>query len=101
MRGQAVEVVRIRSARLYVANRRAKPMVRMLGSRMLRAASTASSLSPRRRHCRLDAAADERQEQVLQGVVGFPEFARIDVVDALPDFRLAQPLQPARAKFRS
>ncbi len=46
-----------------------------------------------------DAAADERQEEVLQGVMGFPEFAGIDVVDALPDFRLAQPLLPARGEI--
>src|SRR5207249_9646057 len=40
-------------SRLYVANRRPKPIVKTLGSRTLRAASTTSSLSPRRRHCRL------------------------------------------------
>ena len=42
-----------RSARLYVAKRRPKPIVSTFGSSTLRAASTASSLSPRRRHCRL------------------------------------------------
>ena len=69
-------------------------MVRMFGSRMFRAASTASSLSPRRRHCRLIAPADERQQQVLQGVVRFPQFAGIDVVDALPHVGLAHAAHP-------
>ena len=39
--------------------------------------------------------ADEGQHQVLQGVVRFPELARIDVVDALPDLRIAEPGRPA------
>ena len=45
-----------------------------------------------------DAAADERQQQVLERVVHFPQFARIDLVDVLPDVRLAHPLQPADGK---
>ena len=40
-------------------------------------------------------AADEGQHQVLQGVVRFPKLARIDVVDALPDLRIAEPGHPA------
>ena len=83
--------VRIRSARLYVANRRAKPMVSMFGIEhvaggfdRLVALAAAAALPA-------DAAADEGQQQVLQRVVRFPQLARIDVVDLLPDFGLAHP----------
>ena len=44
-----------------------------------------------------DAAADEGQQQVLQGVVRLPQLARIDVVDALPDFRVAERWPASRA----
>ena len=36
-----------------------------------------------------DAAAHERQQQILQRIVRLPQFARIHAVDVLPGFRLA------------
>ena len=41
-----------------------------------------------------NAAADEGQKQVFQGVVRFPKLARIDVVDHLPYFGLAHAFHP-------
>ena len=44
-----------------------------------------------------EATADELDQPVLERVVRFPQFARIDVVDVLPDLRLAHrglPLGP-------
>ena len=40
----------------------------------------------------------ERQQQVLQGVMRFPQLARIDVVDRLPHFRLAHAVHPVGGK---
>ena len=62
---------------------------------MLRAASTDVVALAAAAALPAHAAADERQQQVLQRVVRFPQLARIDVVDALPDVGLAHPLQPA------
>src|SRR5205085_10382722 len=45
-----------------------------------------------------DAAADEREQQVLQRVVRLPQLARIDVVNVLPDFRLTHSEDPLRRK---
>src|SRR5262245_13408604 len=45
-----------------------------------------------------DAAANEREQQVFQRVVRFPQLARIDVVDVLPDFGLAHAENPLRGK---
>ena len=61
---------------------------------MLRAASTAFVALAAAAALPADPAADERQEQVLQGVMRFPELARIDVVDPLPDLRLAHAAHP-------
>ena len=41
-----------------------------------------------------DAPADEGQQQVLQGVVRFPQLAGVDAVDALPNVRLAHAVHP-------
>ena len=38
----------------------------------------------------------KRQQQILQCIVGFPQFTRITVVDVLPLFRLAHPAFPTR-----
>src|SRR5207248_2983633 len=42
------------------------------------------------------AAANKREEQVLQRVVRLPQLARIDIVNVLPDFRLAHAENPLR-----
>jgi len=41
-----------------------------------------------------DAAADERDQEVLQRVVRFPQLARIDVVDVLPNVGLTHFVDP-------
>ncbi len=46
-----------------------------------------------------DAAAHEGQEQILERVVNFPQFARIDPMDALPVVGLAHAGQPADGKI--
>ena len=66
---------------------------------MLRAASTDFVALAAAAALPAHAAADERQQQVLQRVVRFPQLARVDVVDVLPDFRLAHPLQPIDRKI--
>ena len=83
-----------------MAKRRAKPIVSALGSSTVRAASTTSSGSLRRRHLPAHAAADEVEQPVLQGVVRFPQLARIDVVERLPDLGVAHPFLPVGAAGR-
>jgi hypothetical protein len=45
-----------------------------------------------------DAPAHKVQEAVLQVAVRFPQLARVDVVQALPDFGVAHPLLPVAAQ---